>query len=171
MIGLSSEIPLVSHSDVTSPFPPSGNEGYTCNRDVFTICFAVTSSPAQSPAQDSISQNPPRLTPAHSPWSPSVLFPPPVTANQAPYILALSPLSHCLVSQLAMLTYLIPTCFQTPPTTCSSAPSFSTLRRSPRIPWKRKRTLSLTDKTQEPLHSPCTHLDSLPCSHSPACVR
>ncbi len=34
MIGLSSEIPLVSHSDVTSPFPPSGNEGYTSNRDV-----------------------------------------------------------------------------------------------------------------------------------------
>ncbi len=34
MIGLSSEIPLVSHTDVTSPFPPSGNEGYTCNRDV-----------------------------------------------------------------------------------------------------------------------------------------
>ncbi len=35
MIGLSGEIPLVSHTDVTSPFPPSGNEGYTCNRDVF----------------------------------------------------------------------------------------------------------------------------------------
>ncbi len=34
MIGLSSEIPLVSHTDVTSPFRPSGNEGYTCNRDV-----------------------------------------------------------------------------------------------------------------------------------------
>ncbi len=37
MIGLSSEIPLVSHTDVTSPFPPSGNEGYTCNRDVLYI--------------------------------------------------------------------------------------------------------------------------------------
>ncbi len=34
MIGLSSEIPLVSHTDVTSPFPPSGNEGYMRNRDV-----------------------------------------------------------------------------------------------------------------------------------------
>ncbi len=36
MIGLSGEIPLVSHSDVTSPFPPSGNGGYASNRDV--IC-------------------------------------------------------------------------------------------------------------------------------------
>ncbi len=34
MIGLSGEIPLVSHSDVTSPFPPSGNGGYASNRDV-----------------------------------------------------------------------------------------------------------------------------------------
>ncbi len=34
MIGLSGEIRLVSHSDVTSPFPPSGNRGYTSNRDV-----------------------------------------------------------------------------------------------------------------------------------------
>ncbi len=33
MIGLSGEIPLVSHSDVTSPFPPSGNGGYASNRD------------------------------------------------------------------------------------------------------------------------------------------
>ncbi len=37
MIGLSSEIPLVSHTDVTSPFPPSGNEGYMRNRDVFCL--------------------------------------------------------------------------------------------------------------------------------------
>ncbi len=34
MIGLSGEIPLVSHSDVTSPFPPSGNGGYASNLDV-----------------------------------------------------------------------------------------------------------------------------------------
>ncbi len=34
MIGLSGEIPLVSHTDVTSLFPPSGNEGYMRNRDV-----------------------------------------------------------------------------------------------------------------------------------------
>ncbi len=34
MIGLSGEIPLVSHSDVTSPFPPSGNGGYASNQDV-----------------------------------------------------------------------------------------------------------------------------------------
>ncbi len=34
MIGLSGEILLVSHSDVTSPFPPSGNGGYASNRDV-----------------------------------------------------------------------------------------------------------------------------------------
>ncbi len=33
MIGLSGKIPLVSHSDVTSPFPPSGNGGYASNRD------------------------------------------------------------------------------------------------------------------------------------------
>ncbi len=39
MIGLSGEIPLVSHSDVTSPFPPSGNGGYASNRDVLnTVC-------------------------------------------------------------------------------------------------------------------------------------
>ncbi len=37
MIGLSGEIPLVSHSDVTSPFPPSGNGGYASNRDVIII--------------------------------------------------------------------------------------------------------------------------------------
>ncbi len=37
MIGLSGEIPLVSHSDVTSPFPPSGNRGYASNRDVINI--------------------------------------------------------------------------------------------------------------------------------------
>ncbi len=37
MIGLSGEIPLVSHSDVTSPFPPSGNGGYASNRDVFKL--------------------------------------------------------------------------------------------------------------------------------------
>ncbi len=34
MIGLSGEIPLVSHSDVTSLFPPSGNGGYASNLDV-----------------------------------------------------------------------------------------------------------------------------------------
>ncbi len=37
MIGLSGEIPLVSHSDVTSPFPPSGNGGYASNRDVILL--------------------------------------------------------------------------------------------------------------------------------------
>ncbi len=37
MIGLSGEIPLVSHSDVTSPFPPSGNGGYASNRDVLPL--------------------------------------------------------------------------------------------------------------------------------------
>ncbi len=39
MIGLSGEIPLVSHSDVTSPFPPSGNGGYASNRDVLQWKF------------------------------------------------------------------------------------------------------------------------------------
>ncbi len=34
-IGLSGEIPIRRSSDVTSPFPPSGNEGYIRNRDVF----------------------------------------------------------------------------------------------------------------------------------------
>ncbi len=32
--------PLVSHSDVTSPFPPSGNGGYASNRDVLLIMIA-----------------------------------------------------------------------------------------------------------------------------------
>ncbi len=41
MIGLSGEIPLVSHSDVTSPFPPSGNGGYGSNLDVLAACFGL----------------------------------------------------------------------------------------------------------------------------------
>ncbi len=40
MIGLSGEIPLVSHSDVMSPFLPSGNGGYASNRDVSFHCYA-----------------------------------------------------------------------------------------------------------------------------------
>ncbi len=44
MIGLSGEIPLVSHSDVTSPFPPSGNGGYASNRDDLYYIFTVIDS-------------------------------------------------------------------------------------------------------------------------------
>ncbi len=33
--------PLCRH-DITSPFPPSGNEGYVRNRDVFSRNFLIT---------------------------------------------------------------------------------------------------------------------------------
>ncbi len=33
-----SDIPIRRSSDVTSPFPPSGNEGYIRNRDVKSVC-------------------------------------------------------------------------------------------------------------------------------------
>ncbi len=43
-IGPLSDIPIRRSSDVTSPFPPSGNEGYIRNRDVLSIYFLLDSS-------------------------------------------------------------------------------------------------------------------------------
>ncbi len=43
-IGLSGEIPIRRSSDVASPFPPSGNEGYIRNQDVRFFEYAANSA-------------------------------------------------------------------------------------------------------------------------------
>ncbi len=42
---LSGEIPIRRSSEVTSPFPPSGNEGYIRNRDVPSALFSLFPQP------------------------------------------------------------------------------------------------------------------------------